>query len=130
MIYIDSTPSAAASYSSEQINGIFEDILVLTFPATPRDDIHALLDNAALIVDEQERTIDRYVPRICHAVADMDGKTYARLRLISHETMENPAYLKAQITAAEQRYTDADLARIAAEQAQTDTELQLLEVSI
>lgn len=130
MIYIDNTqyPDAVASVTMARINDASEEILILAFPATDHEIIRALLDPAQEIRDEQETTISRYIPRICYDIADMDGKTWAKIRLRSRSTGDNPAYYQALHTEAEQQYTDADLARMEAEQRATDLDLQLLEV--
>ena len=130
MIYIDNTqyPDAIASVTMARINDQSEEILILAFPATDHDAIRALLDPAQEIRDEQETTISRYTPRICYDIADMDGRTWAKIRLRSRSTGDNPAYYQARAVDAEQRYTDADLARLEAEQRATDMDLQLLEV--
>ena len=122
MIYIDNTqyPDAIASVTMARINDASEEILILAFPATGHDAIRALLDPAREIHDEKETTISRYTPRICYDIADRDGRTWAKIRLRSRSTGDNPAYY--------QRYTDADLARMEAEQRATDLDLQLLEV--
>lgn len=130
MIYINNTqyPDAIASITMARLGDQNEEILILAFPATDHDAIRALLDPAREIRDEQETTISRYIPRICYDIADMDGKTWAKIRLRSRSTGDNPAYYQAKATEAEQQYTDADLARMEAEQRATDLDLQLLEV--
>ena len=130
MIYIDNTQyhDAVASVTMARINDQSEEILILAFPATDHEIIRALLDPAREIRNEQETTISRYIPRICYDIADMDGRTWAKIRLRSRSTGDNPAYYQAKATEAEQRYTDADLARLEAEQRATDLDLQLLEV--
>ena len=130
MIYIDNTqyPDAVASVTMARINDQSEEILILAFPATDHDAIRALLDPAREIRDEKETTISRYTPRICYDIADMDNRTWAKIRLRSRSTGDNPAYYQAKATEAEQRYTDADLALMAAEKEITDRDLQLMEV--
>ena len=130
MIYINNTqyPDAIASVTMARINDQSEEILILAFPATDHDAIRALLDPAQEIHDEQETTISRYIPRICYDIADMDGKTWAKIRLRSRSTGDNPAYYQAKATEAEQQFTDADLALMAAEKEITDRDLQLMEV--
>lgn len=130
MIYIDNTqsPDAIASVTMARINDASEEILILAFPTTGHDAIRALLDPAREIRDEQETTISRYTPRICYDIADMDGRTWAKIRLRSRSTGDNPAYYQAKATEAEQQITDADLALMAAEKEITDRDLQLMEV--
>lgn len=130
MIHIDNTkyPDAVVSVTMARLGDQNEEILILAFPATGHDAIRALLDPAREIRDEQETTISRYIPRICYDIADMDGRTWAKIRLRSRSTGDNPAYYQARAVDAEQRYTDADLARMEAEQRATDMDLQLLEV--
>lgn len=130
MIYIDNTqyPDAIASITMARINDQSEEILILAFPATGHETIRALLDPAREIRDEKETTISRYTPRICYDIADMDNRTWAKIRLRSRSTGDNPAYYQAKATEAEQRYTDADLALMAAEKEITDRDLQLMEV--
>ena len=130
MIYIDNTqyPDAIASITMARINDQSEEILILAFPATDHEIIRALLDPAREIRNEQETTISRYTPRICYDIADMDGRTWAKIRLRSRSTGDNPAYYQAKATEAEQQITDADLALMAAEKEITDRDLQLMEV--
>ena len=130
MIYIDNTqcPDTIASVTMARINDASEEILILAFPATDHETIRALLDPAQEIRDEQETTISRYIPRICYDIADMDNRTWAKIRLRSRSSGDNPAYYQARSVDTEQRYTDADLARLEAEQRATDLDLQLLEV--
>ena len=130
MIYIDNTqcPDAIASVAMARINDASEPILILAFPTTGHDAIRALLDPAREIRDEQETTISRYTPRICYDIADMDGRTWAKIRLRSRSIGDNPAYYQAKATEAEQQITDADLALMAAEKEITDRDLQLMEV--
>ena len=130
MIYIDNTqyPDTIASVTMARINDQSEEILILAFPATGHDAIRALLDPAQEIRDEQETTISRYTPRICYDIADMDGRTWAKIRLRSRSSGDNPAYYQAKATEAEQQITDADLALMAAEKEITDRDLQLMEV--
>ena len=130
MIYIDNTqyPDTIASVTMARINDQSEEILILAFPATDHEIIRALLDPAQEIRDEQETTISRYTPRICYDIADMDGRTWAKIRLRSRSIGDNPAYYQAKATEAEQQITDADLALMAAEKEITDRDLQLMEV--
>lgn len=130
MIHIDNTqyPDAVVSVTMARLGDQNEEILILAFPATGHETIRALLDPAREIRDEQETTISRYTPRICYDIADMDGRTWAKIRLRSRSIGDNPAYYQARSVDAEQRYTDADLARLEAEQRATDLDLQLLEV--
>ena len=118
MIYIDNTqyPDAIASVTMARINDQSEEILILAFPATDHDAIRALLDPAQEIRDEKETTISRYIPRICYDIADMDGRTWAKIRLRSRSTGDNPAYYQALHTEAEQQITALELARATAEQ--------------
>ena len=118
MIYIDNTqyPDTIASVTMARINDQSEEILILAFPATDHDAIRALLDPAQEIRDEQETTISWYIPRICYDIADMDGRTWAKIRLRSRSTGDNPAYYQARAVDAEQQVTALELARATAEQ--------------
>ena len=118
MIYIDNTqyPDAIASITMARINDQSEEILILAFPATDHDAIRALLDPAREIRNEQETTISRYIPRICYDIADMDGRTWAKIRLRSRSTGDNPSYYQALHTETEQQVTALELARATAEQ--------------
>ena len=118
MIYINNTqyPDAIASITMARLGDQNEEILILAFPATDHDAIRALLDPAKEIRDEKETTISRYTPRICYDIADMDNRTWAKIRLRSRSIGDNPAYYQALHTEAERQVTALELARATAEQ--------------
>lgn len=95
MIYIDNKQSDAELLYTAilDINDTPEEILILCFPQTSHDTIKNLLTNVNEITDEQECTVYRYTPTICYDVSDMDGKTYAKLRISSKSEFPNPNYI-------------------------------------
>lgn len=123
MIYIDNKQSKAELLYTAilEINDTPEEILILCFPQTNHSTIKKLLTNVTEITDEQERTVYRYTPTICYDVSDMEGKTYAKLRISSKSEAPNPNYvsnLDTEIQGIKDQLTTLD-----------DTAIQMFEAS-